>query len=163
MKKALAPLLVATAALNVSAASHTELNEEGIYTVVEQFRTSIINKDKETFLTLFYNDNIPWIGVFNQKTLQERRLYKADHPKIDGGSHLEFIDKISGNPQRIEEKFWDLDIQTDQDIASVHFKYTFHIGDYTQNWGEESWQLVNTESGWKINSVIYSMTYNTQP
>ena len=63
----------------------------------------------------------------------------------------------------MEEKFWDIDIKTDGEIASIYFKYSFHIGDYKYNWGDEAWDLVKTADGWKIVSVIYSTTENPEP
>ncbi|MFT5163351.1 MAG: hypothetical protein ACI9FJ_001946, partial [Alteromonadaceae bacterium] len=34
---------------------------------------------------------------------------------------------------------------------------------YKNNWGEEAWQLVKTDDGWKINSVVFSITENQEP
>lgn len=124
--------------------------------VMEQMRVSIIEKDAETFKGLFFREDIPWIGIFNPTKSRKART-------IDDGNLVDFIEKISRNPETIEEKFWDIDIYTDGDVASASFKYSFHIGDYTQNTGDESWQLVKTENGWKINSVIYSVNFNPVP
>jgi hypothetical protein len=41
--------------------------------------------------------------------------------------------------------------------------YTFMEGSYRANWGKESWQLVRTENGWKIASVIWSQELNPTP
>jgi hypothetical protein len=77
--------------------------------------------------------------------------------KVGGGNYLSFIDWIVKTPKTIEEKFWDVEIINDEDIASVHFKYSFHQDDKKTNWGDEAWHLVRTEKGWKIASVIYSI------
>ena len=37
------------------------------------------------------------------------------------------------------------------------FDYSFHAGGRETNHGREAWQLVNTDDGWKIISVIYSV------
>jgi hypothetical protein len=39
----------------------------------------------------------------------------------------------------------------------VSFDYSFHANGVKANWGREMWQLVRTERGWKIFSVIYSI------
>ena len=41
--------------------------------------------------------------------------------------------------------------------------YTYSVDNYKQNWGKESWHLLHGEEGWKISSVIYSVTFNPEP
>ena len=144
-------------------------NNKSIKQIVEAFRTSIIEKDKEKFLKLFHSETIPWLGVASAETIEIMTKSKRDtkdgkkRPKVRAGNYLKFIDWIVSNPAVLEEKFWDIKIDSDDKIASVYFKYSFHIGDYKSNWGDEAWHLVKTEDGWKINSVIYSMTINPDP
>jgi len=55
------------------------------------------------------------------------------------------------------EEFSNVKIDTDGDVASVSFDYRFLANGATTNWGREMWQLVRTERGWKIFSVVYSI------
>jgi len=50
-----------------------------------------------------------------------------------------------------------LSIDTDGEIASVSFDYSYLTNTKMINWGKEQWQLVRTESGWKIFSVVYTI------
>ena len=130
---------------------HDELME-----VVETFRLALIAKDEQKFVDLFYQKSVPWIGITGQKRT-------GNLPSTNGeqlGNHLSFIGWVVRTPQQIEEKFWDINIHTDGDVASVHFKYSFYKDDYKSNWGDESWHLLKTNKGWKISSVIYSITNN---
>ena len=141
-------------------------HETQIRAVVEDFRTSIIAKDKTRFLALFHGMSIPWLAVYEDKSLAKIRERKADFPKADPLNTPgpdQFIDFIVKEQQRLEEKFRNVRIQTDGQIANVYFDYSFHQGDYMTNFGKEAWQLVNTDHGWKINSVIYSVELNPQP
>lgn len=135
----------------------TEL--KNIEAVIETFRVSLINKDKPAFLELFYNKSVPWLGVANDKTIAMSPSKEGDRQrlKVGGSDYLSFIDWIVSTPKAIEEKFWDIKILQDIDIASVHFSYSFHQDNNKTNWGEEAWHLVRTEQGWKIASVIYSI------
>ena len=45
---------------------------------------------------------------------------------------------------------------TDGAIASVHFDFVFLEDERITGKGQEAWQLVKTEQGWKINAVVYS-------
>lgn len=134
---------------------------QNIEAVIDAFKLSIINKDKALFVELFYNEAVPWLRVASDKTIAlvpPVKEGKDQRAKVRGGSYLKFIDMIVAEPKAVEEKFWDIEILQDGDIASVHFKYSFHRGEVKTNWGEEAWQLVRTKQGWKIASVIYSVT-----
>ena len=136
----------------------TEINS-----IVEDFRLSIINKDKARFKQLFYAEDIPWLGVFTPTSLAFVHKKNPKAAPISQSNYSDFIDWILSQSGAVEEKFWNIKILTDQSVASVHFDYSFHIGDYKSNWGQEAWQMIKTEQGWKINSVIYSMTMNQLP
>lgn len=137
-----------------------------IEAVIEDFRTAIIAKDKARFLSLFHGMNIPWLAVLEDQSLAKMRERRPNRPKADPMGTPgpdQFIDAIAKDTERDEEKFSNVRIQTNGHIASVYFDYSFHRGDYMTNFGAEAWQLVNTDQGWKINSVIYSVELNSQP
>jgi len=152
-------------------ASQAEVKK--IEAVIETFRVSLINKNKPVFINLFYNEAVPWLGVTSDQTLasvppppppvkkgvnkRSKVAGARQRSKVRGGNYLSFIDWIVSTPKAIEEKFWDVKILQDGDIASVHFKYSFHQDNNKTNWGDEAWHLVRTEQGWKIASVIYSI------
>ncbi len=133
--------------------------DKEIMDVVEGFRISIIEKDENRFVNLFYDMSIPWIGVHTYR----RAGVLPSKNGIDNGSLTGFIGYIFSTREHIEEKFWDIRIHTDGGIASVYFKYSFHKDGYKENWGDESWQLIKTGEGWRINSVIYSIILNPVP
>jgi hypothetical protein len=136
---------------------------KAIHLIIEAFRLSIIQKDKPRFEKLFHTNNIPWIGVFSDDSLAFIREKNAEANKLSSSNYLDFINWIVSNKSLIEEKFWNINIQTEQNIASVHFDYSFHVGNFKHNWGQEAWHLIKTGKGWKINSVIYSITVNPLP
>jgi len=127
--------------------------------VVETFRTSILRKDKASFVDLFLDKTVPWIAVVGDETLARQRAEVPDSSKIDtSDNYMAFIDWVCSTNDTIEEKLSGLAIETDGDVASVIFDYSFHKGAQLSNWGKESWQLVRTDRGWKIASVVYSRT-----
>ena len=131
-----------------------------IEAVIEAFRTAIIDKDKARFAGLFLHDNITWQDVTGDASLQRIRARRPEATKVrvdPRDTPLSFIDGIVSDPDRSEEKFRNVRIDTDGDIASVHFDYSFHSNDRETNHGEEAWHLVRTDDGWKIASVIWSM------
>ncbi|NOK12278.1 nuclear transport factor 2 family protein [Corallococcus exercitus] len=138
-------------------AAHTRQIEA----VVEQFRTAILHKDKERFLKLFLHDSPIWQSVHADESLARVRQKVPDATKVrvaPKDNHLDFIDWIVSGKEQREEKFSHVRIDTDGDIASVTFDYSFHVDGRMTNSGREAWHLVNTGGGWKIVSVIWSVT-----
>jgi ketosteroid isomerase-like protein len=149
-------------------AEDTAPTRQQIESVIESFRTAIIKKDKDAFLKLFLKDDITWTGVTTDASLE--MLY-ANRPKPEmqrprkffNGNPGQFIDFIAKNPAKLEETFSNVRIESDGEVAQVWFDYTFMAGNRKENWGKESWQLVRTESGWKIAAVIWSAELNPVP
>jgi len=139
-----------------------------IEAVVETFRTALIEKDKDAFLRLFVKEDITWTGVTTDASIE--MLY-ANRPRPEMKRPLKFftmtprrfIDAAASSPTRDEETFSNVRIETDGDVAQVWFDYTFMEGSYRANWGKESWQLVRTQEGWKIASIVWSQELNPVP
>jgi hypothetical protein len=125
--------------------------------VIDAFRTSIISKDKATLNSLFLPPGSAWVQVAGDGIYQRMKVLRPGVPKIQPGSAAEFINSVGATPQRLEEKFSNLRIDTDGAIASVYFDYVFLKEDKEQNRGSETWQLVNTGDGWKISALSYSV------
>jgi hypothetical protein len=134
-----------------------------IHQVVEAFRTSLINKDKPTYMDLFFSDkpeDIGWQFVSEDIRLQHIRKTKPDAIKarpIPINNFISLIDAAVASKEPREETFSNVSIDTDGEIAAVSFDYTFLANGKKANWGKEMWQLVRTEKGWKIYSVVYTI------
>ena len=125
--------------------------------MITRFQTAIIKKDKATLKELFLPTNNSWIAVPTEATY---RIVHAKHPKAQRfmpGSYTEFADFIAKSSEPMEEKFSNVKIDSDGAVASVYFDFIFLSNDKPQNHGSETWQLINTGSGWKINALIYSI------
>jgi hypothetical protein len=163
------PLLLAFACLlSFPAFAQTEAKavdtpSRQIEGVIEAFRTSIIDKDKARFVNLLLHDDITWQSVVSDANLPGLREKKPDAVKVrfdPTNSPLSFIDGIVSSKKRLEEKFWNTKIETDGDVASVLFDYSFNVDGKETNHGKEAWHLVKTDDGWKIVSVIWSLNWD---
>lgn len=148
-------------ALISPAAQATESSAcQALNTVVHEFAESIRSADRPRFLRLFINDGVAWQSVYGRETLQKRRgkMPAASKFEPDGSkSHIKFIDGIVNDAEREEETFHNIRIDTDGDIASVFFDFHFLVDGREINRGHESWALVNTDHGWRIVSVIFTV------
>ncbi|HEL3780367.1 nuclear transport factor 2 family protein [Stenotrophomonas forensis] len=152
-----------------NSAADSPVDKKAIEQVVESFRTSLINKDKPTYMSLFFSDkaeDIGWQYVSEDVRLQDIRKVKPDAikaRKIPANNFIALIDGAVASPKPREEEFFNTKIETDGDVASVSFDYSFHDDGVKTNWGKEMWQLIRTEQGWKIFSVIYSIRDSRSP
>ena len=161
---ALACLLSCPAFAQAADPSQTPVQQ--IEAVVEAFRTAIIDKDKARFASLFLHPDITWQDVTGDANLERLRVKRPEASKVrvdPKDTYMSFIDGIVSDKDRSEEKFRNVKIDTDGDIASVWFDYSFHSNDRQTNHGKEAWHLVRTDDGWKIASVIWSMNWNPSP
>lgn len=145
---------------------NTDTSVKQIEAVVDAFRTAILTKNKSQFVQLILQNGISWQSVKGDEMLQRVRLTQPLAVKVDidpKRNYLSFIDSIVASTERQEEKFWNIKIETDGDIASVFFDYSFHIGDRENNHGKEAWHLVKTDAGWRIASVVYSFHRKPKP
>lgn len=162
------PLLAACLSIASAHAAATlpathDQNVSAIKQVVEAFRTSLIEKDKAKYMSLFFSDkpeDIGWQFVSEDRRLDHIRETKPDAIKarqIPSNNFVGLIDGVVATREPREETFSNLTVDTDGEIASVAFDYTFLANGQTTNWGKEMWQLVRTEKGWKIFSVVYTI------
>ena len=145
------------------ARSRATSDEAAIRQVVESFRTSLINKDKATYMSLFFSDkpeDIGWQFVSEDTRLAHIRKTKPDAIKarqIPSNNFISLIDGVVATTEPREETVSNISVDTDGEIASVSFDYTFLANGKQTNWGREMWQLIRTEKGWKIFSVVYTI------
>ncbi len=125
--------------------------------IIQTFQKSIIDKDAATLGALFLPDHNSWLTVLDDAMYG---LVKAKHPeatKLRPGTYREFVDFVGTSKTAIEEKFSNVRINTNGNVAAVYFDFVFLSNGAVNNRGSESWHLVKTENGWKINSMIYSI------
>lgn len=164
MKLSSIPLTFVMMSLSNSAIAResNETYKSEISNVIETFRLSIISKDKETFTSLFYSESIPWIAVFSDEMVNAKRKEKPNFPRsIDFGKFGPPVKMISDEEEQ-EEKMWNIKIETDGYLATVHFNYSDHRGGIKKAFGTEAWDLIRDESSWKIVSVKYTVTETPQ-
>ena len=131
--------------------------------VLHSFSRALTEKNKALYMSLFFSDKadeIGWQYVSEDARLTHIRKTKPDAVKarrIPGNNFINLIDESVGTVESREEKFFNVQIDTDGDIASVLFDYEFYAAGKKTNWGKEHWQLVRTEKGWKIFSVVYTI------
>lgn len=128
-----------------------------IRAVVQQFQAAIIAHDGKTLDSLFWPDHDSWLQVADAATYAD---VKARHPevhKIMRSSRKPFVDDMQNASKPIEERFYNIRIDTNGSVGSVYFDFDFLVDGKLNNRGAETWQMVRAEDGWKIGSMLYSL------
>ena len=133
--------------------------DAGIRALIEDFRTAIIEKDRQKFLGLFLDGPVAWQSVSSDASLAQARqedpaAQKAafDPKQTPAG----FIEMIARDAKANEETFVNVAIDSDGDAASVAFDFSYVRDGRTINVGREYWLLVRSNAGWKIVAVTWS-------
>ncbi|CAN7487698.1 nuclear transport factor 2 family protein [Pseudoxanthomonas sp. LjRoot143] len=150
--------------LQPAMAAHNDPKDvAAIREVVEAFRTSIIKKDKATFVRLFFSDDpahVTWQLVDDDQRVARLKKIVPEARRVvrwPENNYLAMIERTAeAGSEPSEEVFRDVVIDTDGEIASVNFDYAFLLNGKEEHWGREMWHLVRTDEGWKIISVIWS-------
>jgi hypothetical protein len=136
---------------------------QAIEHVLKSFSQALAEKNKTLYMSLFFSgkpEEIGWQHVSEDIRLIEIRKTKPDAIKarrLPGNHFISLIDESVGTLESREERFSNIKIDTDGEIASVLFDYEFYAAGKKTNWGKEHWQLVRTEKGWKIFSVVFTI------
>jgi len=158
-------LLPLAAALSFSPARAAD-DHPDIRAVVETFRTSIIEKDRERFLALFVQPDLAWQSVLDDRSLAQVQAKRPEAIKArfkPDNNPTAFIEGIVASKDASEETFDNIRIDTDGEVATVTFDYTFLSYGKKTNWGKECWLMVRTGAGWKITTLAYSVILPAAP
>ncbi len=131
--------------------------EASVIAVMNRFDSAIQEHDAAGLKGLFYNGEIIWKLTLSPKQVERLgKKFKDIGPVTDrfGGYRLLSEERFKQVP--IAERFYDPQVVTDGQVASLTFDNDFTMNCKTLNWGKESWQLVKTEAGWKILNLLYS-------
>ena len=139
------------------AAGDHSAHVQAIHTIVEQFKAAIIARDGKTLGKLFMQDHDSWLSVADEAKWAKVKALNPQARKVFRSSWKEFADFIQTADKPVEERFYNVRIDTNGAVAAVWFDFDFLIDGKVTNRGSESWQMVRAEDGWKISSMLYSM------
>ena len=139
-----------------SVAGARSADVEAIHTVVEQFKAAIIARDGKTLGSLFVQDHDSWLSVADEAKWAKVRALHPQARKVFPSSWKKFTEFIQNADKPVEERFYNVRIDTNGAVASVWFDFDFLADGKVTNRGSESWQLVRAEDGWKISSMLFS-------
>ena len=130
---------------------------KAINAIVAQFKAAIIARDGKTLGSLFVQDHDSWLSVADAAKWAKVKALNPKGPKVFPSSWKKFSEFIQNADKPVEERFYNVRIDTNGAVAAVWFDFDFLINGKVTNRGSESWQMVRAEDGWKISSMLYSV------
>src|SRR5579864_7473441 len=128
-----------------------------IRSVLEEFRQDIIHKDGSALTKLVLNPNVLFHHINNQEEVDNARKSNAQFDGI-GPSQLDgFVKLLATSKDKLEEKFYNIEIRQDGVLGLVTFNYDFVINDKVHHSGIEHWQVCRIDGQWKILSVVWTV------
>ena len=158
-------ILILFLLLNGFAFAQKKSNKEQIQQVMKDFFAGIKEKDSAKFYSTFHDVPVTWVGVYKDKSYEKIQHQNHKMKPYFSDSYGEFFKSISGK-KTVEEKYDNVKIIEDGNVASINFDYSFWYDNKMLNWGKEIWTMVKVYGNWKITSVIFSMEmteYYPQP
>ena len=128
-----------------------------IRSVLEEFRQDIIHKDGYAITKLILNPDVLFHHINNQEEVDGARKQNAQFDGV-GPSQLDgFVKLLATSKDKLEEKFYNIEIRQDGDLGLVTFNYDFAINDKVHHSGVEHWQVCKIDGQWKILSVTWTV------
>lgn len=130
-----------------------------INAVVNQFQTAIKSHDAKLLSSLVLNSNILFDAPAPPAAIAVvRGRVDVTYDGLRAGGFNQFSRFIGESKDALEEKFYNVQITQDGNVAWVMFDYEFVSNGKVSNYGVETWQMMqNADGQWKIASVMWSM------
>jgi ketosteroid isomerase-like protein len=137
----------------------TPQDTQAINKVIEDFQVALKTKNTRLLSTLVLNSNILFDAPGSPKDVAfAHEKYDTTYDGLRAGGYNDFARFIGSAKESTEEKFYNVKITQDGNVAWVMFDYEFLLDGKPQNYGVEMWQMMKVaDDKWKIASVMWTM------
>jgi ketosteroid isomerase-like protein len=137
----------------------TPEDTQAISKVIDDFQVAIRTKDVKLLTSLVVGENLLWASPPPPQVIREMKgKLGPDFNGLREGAFRDFARFIGSSKVPVEEKFYNVQITQDANLAWVMFDYEFVQDGRTTNHGVETWQMMKSADGeWKIVSVVWTM------
>jgi ketosteroid isomerase-like protein len=155
-----APAVSAELPAHVGRHTTTPEDQRAIAQVVADFQAAVKSKDIRLLASQMLNTDIPFSSPAAPQWIRKaREMYDPGANGLRAGGFHDFAQFIRESKVPVEERFHNVKITQDKNVAWVMFDYEFVEDGKVNNYGIETWQMMQDAEGkWKIASVWW--TYN---
>jgi ketosteroid isomerase-like protein len=154
----------AAAAADSAAPAHigrhtsTPQDTQAINKVIDDFKAGIKTKNVKLLSSLLLNSNILFDAPGSPRDMAfAHEKYDTTYDGLRAGGYAEFARFIETSKGAVEERFYNVKITQDTNVAWVMFDYEFLVDGKAQNYGVETWRMMKVaDDKWKIASVMWT-------
>jgi hypothetical protein len=129
---------------------------QAIEKIVQDFQVALRTKNAVLLSSLMLDSNILFASPMPPDRAQKvRETVDVNFTGLPASGFVPFASFIQQS-KGVEEKFYNVKITQDANLAVVVFDFDFVEGGAIKNRGMEVWQLMKTTAGWKILSVVWT-------
>jgi hypothetical protein len=150
------PALAFVASANALAAPTTAQDTQDVEHVMHAFHEAVVHHDGERLSALFLPQANLFLNVLGDDRWATARAKSPDAAKVRVSSPAEFAHYVSTTKSALDPVHNHLQVLSDGIIATVYFDFVFNTDGKASNVGNETWQLVKGEQGWRIAALTYS-------
>jgi hypothetical protein len=149
----------ADAPAHIGRRTSTPHDTQAINKVIEDFKVGITTRNTKLLSGLLLNSNILFDAPGSPRDIAfAHDKYDVTYDGLRAGGYAEFARFLETSKGAVEEKFYNVKITQDANVAWVMFDYEFLVDGKAQNYGVETWQMMKVAEGkWKIASVMWTM------
>ena len=134
----------------------SKVEVQAIERVVRDFQVALKTKNTVLLSSLMLDSNIVFASPVPPDRVRKARETEDVHfTGLPAGGFGQFAGFIRES-KAVEEKFYNVTITQDANLAVVIFDFEFLESGVVGNRGMEVWQLMKTTAGWKILSVVWT-------
>lgn len=127
-----------------------------ISSLLDEFRQGIIHKDGDALKKLMQNPNVLFHPINSQEEIDNARKLDAQFDGIGPSALDGFAKFLATSKDKLEEKFRNIEIHQDGNLALATFNYDFLVNDKIANSGVEHWIVCKIDGQWKILAVVWT-------
>jgi hypothetical protein len=150
------PLLALVASTHALAAPATVEDTQDVDHVMHAFHEAVVHHDGQRLSALFLPQANLFLNVLSDDRMAIARAKSPDALKVRVSSSAEFAHYVTTTKSALDPVHSHLQVLSDGIIATVYFDFVFNTDGKPSNIGNETWQLVKGEQGWRIAALTYS-------
>jgi ketosteroid isomerase-like protein len=159
------PASASEAPAHIGRYTTTAEDQREIRQVVADFQTAIKTRDMRLLHSLMLHADIEWVSPPRPEHLKKiRESFDPTANGLSSGGFRGFARFIRESKVPVEERFYNVKITQDANLAWVMFDYEFVEDGKVGNYGIETWQMLkNVDGKWKIGSVWWTVNLPKKP
>lgn len=135
---------------DVVKAQDKEARTKALHALWSSYQQAVAHKDAQALLEMYVSPDVPVMGAFAPPSYAV--VTAANKQPVPRTLLVTAKQDVVGEVKLPPDQTGHLEIHSDDEVGSIAFDYRAKVGH-----GHIVWSVVQTNTGWKIASVVYSI------